>query len=251
MLSDLQTLPLLFCCSLYAFLRLPPPSQSSPAAACRGLLREIMMSASLWSLCFMPALPGWQSFFAQIASLSAVFLKSRCLSAESKSEREQLSFCYIEIIYIYRYIEIEIIGSVGVCWLLAASFLSQMKSFVRIKLYYQMHGKNINGSFLTTLLPAHQVLGSPRDRDVVFETYVLEELTEPQCYIVVMLSYSHQSSIWWANVQGRACWRSTDGHPISRLCESLQLWKQTRDEVQPLSDLFIQSDFRRKLFASE
>lgn len=97
-LYDLQTLPLLFCCcSLYAFLSLPPPSQSSPAAACRGLLREIMMSASLWSLCFMPALPGWQSFFAQIATLSAVFLKSRCLSRESESEREQLSFCCIGI----------------------------------------------------------------------------------------------------------------------------------------------------------
>lgn len=95
-LYDLQTLPLLFCCcSLYAFLRLPPPSQSSPAAACRGLLGEIMMSASQWSLCFMPALPGWQSFFAQTASLSAVFLKSRCLSAESESERDRLSFGYI------------------------------------------------------------------------------------------------------------------------------------------------------------
>lgn len=47
MLYDLQTSPLLFCCfSLYGFPQLPPPTQSSPAAVRRGLLREIMMSAN-------------------------------------------------------------------------------------------------------------------------------------------------------------------------------------------------------------
>lgn len=47
MLYDLQTSPLLFCCfSLYGFPQLPPPTQSSPAAVCWGLLREIMMSAN-------------------------------------------------------------------------------------------------------------------------------------------------------------------------------------------------------------
>lgn len=69
-LYGLQTLPLLCCCSLYAFLRLPPPTRSSPAAACRGLLREIMMSASLRSLCLVPALPGWRCCFAQMTTLS-------------------------------------------------------------------------------------------------------------------------------------------------------------------------------------